>query len=139
VLIVIGAVIAVIANSGSDKPKPPAIQTSPTPAQSTPAPTTPAPNAPAQPPAVRSVSALEGSLKSTLNGASSSGPRVTKVTCPASAPAAAGATFACAIQGQQGLAGAVQVTLKDAQRKAYAFKASIRGNGFTRTVSGTVR
>jgi hypothetical protein len=134
VLIVVVAVIAVVANSGSDKGKPPAIQTVATPTQST-----PAPSAPAQPPAVQSVSALEGSLKSTLNGVSSSGPRVTQVTCPANAPAAAGATFTCSLQGQQGLTGTAQVTLKDARRKAYAFKASIRGNGFTRTVSGTVR
>jgi hypothetical protein len=128
-LIVAGAVVAVIANSGSDSgnatPGAAATQAAP------------APSAP-RPPAVQSVAALEASLKSALSGVSSSGPRVTAVSCPASAPAAAGATFDCQVQGQQGLSGTVTVTLKDSQRKAYSFKAALQGNGFTRTVTGSV-
>jgi hypothetical protein len=137
VLIIAGAVVAVIANTGSDNSKQAASQSAATPAPSTPAPSTPAPSAPAPTSSVRSVPALEASLKSVLSGASTSGPRVTAVSCPSNAPSAAGSTFACQVAGQQGLAGAVTVTLKDSQRKAYKFKAVLHGNGFTRTVSGT--
>ncbi len=135
VLAIAGAIIAVAANSGSDKgastTTQAATQAAP-PAQSAPAQTPPA-----QTPSVRSVPALEASLKSVLSGTSSSGPRVTGVKCPPNAPSASGATFACAVTGQQGLAGAVTVTLKDSKRKAYSFKAVLHGNGFTRTVSGS--
>jgi hypothetical protein len=134
VLVIAGAVAAVIANSGSDNGKQPASQAAATPP---PAQSTPAPSAPPQAPSVRSVPALEASLKSVLSGASTSGPRVTAVSCPSNAPSAAGSTFACQVAGQQGLAGTVTVTLKDSQRKAYKFKATLQGNGFTRTVSGT--
>jgi hypothetical protein len=138
VLIIAGAVVAVIANTGSDSGKQAASsQSAATPAQSAPAPSSPAPSAPAPTSSVRSVPALEASLKSVLSGASTSGPRVTAVSCPSNAPSAAGSTFACQVAGQQGLAGAVTVTLKDSQRKAYKFKAVLHGNGFTRTVSGS--
>jgi hypothetical protein len=133
VLVIAGAVVAVIANSGSDNGKQAASQAVTTPA----AQSTPAQPAPAQGSSVRSVPALEASLKSVLSGASTSGPRVTSVSCPSNAPSAAGSTFTCQVAGQQGLAGTVTVTLKDSQRKAYAFKATLRGAGFTRTVSGT--
>jgi predicted component of type VI protein secretion system len=132
VLAVVGAIVAVATNSGSDSGT-----TAVTPAATQPAATTPAQSTPAPASAVRSVPALEASLKSVLNGASTSGPSVTTVTCPPNAPSAAGSTFACAVRGGQGLGGTVTVTLKDSQRKTYKFKAMLQGNGFTRTVSGT--
>lgn len=131
VLVVAGAIVAVITNSGSNDTKQASSQAAATPAQSTSAQSTPA-----QTPSVRSVAALEASLKSVLSGAST-GPRVTAVSCPSNAPSAAGSKFACQVSGQQGLAGEVTVTLKDSQRKVYKFKASLQGNGFTRTISGT--
>ena len=137
-LVVAGAVIAVIANSGSDESHPtPAIQTvvptqtTPTQTETTPAETTPPPATPT----VRSVSGLEASLKSALH--SSSGPSPRSISCPAGAPASAGSRFVCAVGGN-GLKGTVRVTLKDNRRRAYAFKAVIFGNGFKRTVTGTV-
>jgi predicted component of type VI protein secretion system len=135
VLAVVGAIVAVATNSGSDSGTnavAPVSQAATQPGATTPAQSTPAPAS-----AVRSVPALEASLKSVLNGASTSGPSVTTVTCPPNAPSAAGSTFACAVRGGQGLGGTVTVTLKDSQRKTYKFKAMLQGNGFTRTVSGT--
>jgi pSer/pThr/pTyr-binding forkhead associated (FHA) protein len=128
-LIVAGAVIAVIASSGSDSGKTAAQQSGSTPAQSAPR--------QQQKPAVRSVPALEASLKSTLAGPASTPPRVTSVSCPSDAPAETGASFTCQVSGQQGLKGTAKVTLKDSQRKAYSFKAVLFAPGLKRTISGS--
>jgi hypothetical protein len=136
-VVVAGAVIAVLLSSGSDESHPrPAIQTVPTQtAPTTQTETTPAETTPPATPSVRSVSGLEASLKSALR--SSSGPSPRSISCPSNAPTSAGSKFVCGVGGN-GLKGTVRVTLKDNRRKAYAFKAVIFGNGFKRTVTGTV-
>jgi hypothetical protein len=130
-LIIAGAVIAVIASSGSDNGKTAGQQSGSTPPQSAPQ------QQPKPTPAVRSVPALEASLKSSLAGPGTTPPRVTSVACPSDAPAEAGATFACRARGQQGLSGTVKVTLKDSQRKAYSFKAVLFAPGLKRTITGS--
>src|SRR4051812_1322020 len=65
---------------------------------------------------------IETSLKSSLSPSTSSGPKVTSVTCPGSVPAKQGSSFVCQASGEQGLSGNVNVTLKDAKGKSYSYK-----------------
>ena len=94
------------------------------------------PEAPAQAVDMR---AIEASLESSLGGSESTlntGPKVTAVDCPASAPAKKGASFNCSASGEKGLKGTVRVTLDDASGESFSYKGKLKGANFTSTVSG---